>query len=88
MPVYREIATNAPDYEPLPFYSSEFDAEQMAQYLRESIAGGDDEALAPTAGLLTGGVATAGALSAVPDAGADGVNAEIEAPLEGTGTEQ
>jgi DNA-directed RNA polymerase subunit beta' len=27
MPRYRDIATNAPDYEPLPFYSSDADAE-------------------------------------------------------------
>ncbi len=72
MPAYREIATNAPDYEPLPFYSSEFDAEQMAQYLRESIGSGGEEELAATAGVLT----------AVPDAEI----ADDVAPLEGTGT--
>jgi DNA-directed RNA polymerase subunit beta' len=71
MPAYREIATNAPDYEPLPFYSSEFDAEQMAQYLRESIGSGGEEELAATAGVLT----------AVPDADVEDV-----VPLEGTGT--
>jgi DNA-directed RNA polymerase subunit beta' len=71
MPAYREIATNAPDYEPLPFYSSEFDAEQMAQYLRESIGSGGEEELAATSSVLT----------AVPDAEVEDV-----APLEGTGT--
>ena len=30
MPVYRDIATEAPDYEPLPFYSTDIDAEAMA----------------------------------------------------------
>jgi hypothetical protein len=77
MPAYREIATNAPDYEPLPFYSSEFDAEQMAQYLRESIGSGGEEELAATAGVLT----------AVPDADGDGAPEEPVA-LEGTGTEE
>ncbi|MEX2267931.1 MAG: DNA-directed RNA polymerase subunit beta', partial [Acidimicrobiia bacterium] len=37
MPVYREITTEAPDYEPLPFYSTDIDAEAMAAYLRDSI---------------------------------------------------
>jgi hypothetical protein len=40
MPTYREITTNAPDYEPLPFYSTDIDAEAMAAYLRDSIGGG------------------------------------------------
>jgi len=40
MPSYREITTNAPDYEPLPFYSTDIDAEAMAAYLRDSIGGG------------------------------------------------
>jgi len=78
MPIYREIATNAPDYEPLPFYSSEFDAEQMAQYLRESIGSGGEEELVPTGA----------ALVAVADAGDEPVAAAIEVPLEGTGTEE
>ena len=29
MPKYREIVTEAPDYEPLPFYSTDIDAEAM-----------------------------------------------------------
>jgi len=78
MPAYREIATNAPDYEPLPFYSSEFDAEQMAQYLRESIGSPGEEELASTTGVL----------AAVPDTGGDGGPSDIEVPLEGTGTEE
>jgi hypothetical protein len=47
---YRDIATNAPDYEPLPFYSSETDADlDLAEWLRDTSspstysAGGDDE---------------------------------------------
>ena len=44
MPVYREIATEAPDYEPLPFYSTDIDAEAMAAYLRDSIGTAADRA--------------------------------------------
>jgi hypothetical protein len=48
---YRDIATNAPDYEPLPFYSSDTDADlDLAEWLRDTTttpstysAGGDDE---------------------------------------------
>jgi hypothetical protein len=47
---YRDIATNAPDYEPLPFYSSETDADlDLAEWLRDTSspstysAGGEDE---------------------------------------------
>ena len=74
MPAYREIATSAPDYEPLPFYSSEFDAEQMAQYLRESIGSGNEEELAGAAAEAATGLLT--------------VVREEEVPLEGTGTEE
>ncbi|HUV11366.1 MAG TPA: DNA-directed RNA polymerase subunit beta', partial [Acidimicrobiia bacterium] len=81
MPVYREIITDAPDYEPLPFYSSEFDAEQMAQYLRESIATeGDAE---PQGDAATLPADPAALLTVVREA------TEDEAPLlEGTGTEE
>jgi hypothetical protein len=40
---YRDIATNAPDYEPLPFYSSdaELDGElDLAAWLADTSAGG------------------------------------------------
>jgi DNA-directed RNA polymerase subunit beta' len=41
MPRYREIEAHAPDYEPLPFYSSDAD---LADWLRDtSSAGGDGE---------------------------------------------
>ena len=33
MPVYREIVTSAPDYEPMPYYSSD---EQLAEWLRDT----------------------------------------------------
>ena len=73
LPVYRDIITEAPDYEPLPFYSSEFDAEQMAQYLRESItpAGEDSPGAVDPGALLT--VVREPEVEAAP-------------PLEGTGT--
>ncbi len=74
MPNYREITTNAPDYEPLPFYSTDIDAEAMAAYLRDSIGGGTQ----PEEG--EGAVAEGegfGTLTVVEDA-----------PLEQTGTEE
>ena len=53
MPVYREIATEAPDYEPLPFYSTDIDAEAMAAYLRDSISSTPAEEAAEGHALLT-----------------------------------
>jgi DNA-directed RNA polymerase subunit beta' len=39
MPEYREIETEAPDYEPLPFYSSDTDTElDLAEWLRDTAA--------------------------------------------------
>jgi len=80
MPMYREITTNAPDYEPLPFYSTDIDAEAMAAYLRDSIGGGAQpepgaEGVEPAAEPAAEGYGT---LTVV----------EGEAPLEGTGTDQ
>ena len=40
MPRYREIEPNAPDYEPLPFYSSDAD---LADWLRDTSSGGPGE---------------------------------------------
>jgi DNA-directed RNA polymerase subunit beta' len=67
MPVYREITTEAPDYEPLPFYSTDIDAEAMAAYLRDSIAPAAPEPA---------------------DAEVFGALTVVDAPLEGTGTEE
>jgi DNA-directed RNA polymerase subunit beta' len=53
MPVYRDIATEAPDYEPLPFYSTDIDAEAMAAYLRDSISTTPAEEVAEGHALLT-----------------------------------
>ena len=37
MPLYRDIRTDAPDYEPLPFYTSEAEEEMdLATWLREA----------------------------------------------------
>jgi len=39
MPEYRDIETEAPDYEPLPFYSSEVDTDlDLAEWLRDTSA--------------------------------------------------
>jgi DNA-directed RNA polymerase subunit beta' len=71
---YREIDTEAPDYEPLPFYSSEVDADlDLAEWLRDTSAGAatpDEEG------------AYAGGLSLVPD-----VDEAAAQPLEDTGTQ-
>jgi DNA-directed RNA polymerase subunit beta' len=47
MPRYREIEPDAPDYEPLPFYSSDAD---LADWLRDTSSGGDGEGEAPSGG--------------------------------------
>src|SRR5262249_30995959 len=47
MPLYRDNRTDAPEYEPLPFYTSEVEEEMdLATWLREasSSRGADDEA--------------------------------------------
>ena len=83
MPAYREIDTYAPDYKPLPFYSSELDAEEMAQYLLETIGTVEPDAteLAEIE-LVAAGEKSVG-LSAVPDLPAT----EVDPPgLEGTDT--
>jgi DNA-directed RNA polymerase subunit beta' len=73
MPVYREIATEAPDYEPLPFYSTDIDAEAMAAYLRDSIGTQPTEAPAEAA-------------EAIDDANVLTVVRGDDEPLEETGT--
>jgi DNA-directed RNA polymerase subunit beta' len=81
MAVYRDIITEAPDYEPLPFYSTDIDAEAMAAYLRDSIGTQPTEgAIVAEAVAEVEGEAAFGTLTVVEDAPAD------EVPLEGTGT--
>jgi DNA-directed RNA polymerase subunit beta' len=77
MPVYREIATEAPEYEPLPFYSTDIDAEAMAAYLRDSIGTTPTEGaiVAEAVAEIEGGDAALGVLTVVEDE-----------PLEETGT--
>ncbi len=77
MPVYREITTEAPDYEPLPFYSTDIDAEAMAAYLRDSIGSPEPSAEGAVA---TGDGEGYGGLAPVVDL--------PEQPFEGTGTEE
>ncbi|MBM3671602.1 MAG: DNA-directed RNA polymerase subunit beta' [Actinobacteria bacterium] len=79
MPVYREITTEAPDYEPLPFYSTDIDAEAMAAYLRDSI--GTPDPLAPSAGgAVIGEAEDYGTIAPVVELPEQG--------YEGTGTEE
>ena len=44
MPEYNEIATEAPDYEPLPFYSTDAEDVDLAEWLASSTAGPEVEA--------------------------------------------
>jgi len=65
---YRDIATNAPDYEPLPFYSSgaELDGDlDLAAWLADSSA----SALEPAAGLSLAGFGDAVAVEETGDVG-------------------
>jgi DNA-directed RNA polymerase subunit beta' len=75
MPVYREIGTDAPDYEPLPFYSTDIDAEAMAAYLRDSI------------GSTASPVAAVDDIDVVDPYPAP-LSAVTDQPFEGTGTEE
>jgi hypothetical protein len=81
---YRDIATNAPDYEPLPFYSSETDADlDLAEWLRDTgatstySAGGDDEGYTIPDYPAASASAPAGLLGVAPSAPA------FDAPTEG-----
>src|SRR5262249_13815595 len=63
MPRYREIEPDAPDYEPLPFYSSDAD---LADWLRDTSSGGDGEG--GGAGGPGGGAGAGAALRGEPGA--------------------
>jgi DNA-directed RNA polymerase subunit beta' len=52
MDQYNEIATEAPDYEPLPFYSSDAEDVDLAEWLASSTGGGD-AGEEPHPGILT-----------------------------------
>jgi hypothetical protein len=55
MPTYREIATDAPDYEPLPFYTSEDEDLDLATWLRDQASA---SASSPDMAILQGGIST------------------------------
>ncbi len=78
MPRYRDIETNAPDYEPLPFYSSDTDMESdldLAAWLADTSAGSGAE----TAGLstLSAVIEDPAAAEAAVEAPATDFNAEL-----------
>jgi DNA-directed RNA polymerase subunit beta' len=95
MPRYREIITSAPDYEPLPFYSSDFEDDlDLAERLRASLEGQSIEGQPPgesvdLAGFLTGGSGQ-DAVGPAPDVAAPDVAApdvaapDVAAPTEAT----
>jgi DNA-directed RNA polymerase subunit beta' len=59
MPLYRDIKTEAPEYEPLPFYTSEVEEEMdLATWLREASS---TRALETDLGILAGGEPIEGA---------------------------
>ena len=59
MPMYRNIKTEAPDYEPLPFYTSEAEEEMdLATWLREASS---SRAAETDLGILAGGEPIEGA---------------------------
>jgi hypothetical protein len=70
MPRYRDVGTEAPDYEPMAYYSSDEDALELAERLRASMETRSDVA---DPSILVPSVATdpfappAGGLVAVPD---------------------
>jgi hypothetical protein len=74
---YRDIVTTAPDYEPLPFYSSDLEDDlDLAERLRASME--TQQSNADLSSFLTAG--TSAPAAAAPSAG-DG-----EAPVEATAT--
>jgi hypothetical protein len=52
---YRDIETDAPDYEPLPFYSSDADLADWLASSSVSTGDGDGEAVAEVLGATFGG---------------------------------
>ena len=62
MPLYRDIRTDAPDYEPLPFYTSEVEEEMdLATWLREASSSRQSDT---DIGILAGGSPIEGAAEA------------------------
>jgi len=78
MPEYRDVATDAPDYEPLPFYTSETEELDLASWLAESTR---------SAPVAEGALGEGGFLSVAPDDAATIDDPELEAALEAAATE-
>jgi DNA-directed RNA polymerase subunit beta' len=71
MPRYRDVGTEAPDYEPMAYYSSDEDALELAERLRASMETRSDAAdpsiLVPAVATADPFAPPAGGLVAVPD---------------------
>jgi DNA-directed RNA polymerase subunit beta' len=83
---YREIETEAPDYEPLPFYSSDTDTElDLAEWLRDTAAPAPaPEAEVPAAPDYAAGLRLV--TEPTPEAAAEPEPEPEPDPLEETGT--
>jgi len=84
MPLYRDIKTEAPEYEPLPFYTSEVEEEMdLATWLREASSSRQAES---DLGILAGGGAVDGSpeaeFSPVGEAEFGGARHETELPAD------
>jgi DNA-directed RNA polymerase subunit beta' len=84
MPMYRNIRTEAPEYEPLPFYTSEVEEEMdLATWLREASSSRQAES---DLGVLAGGGAVEGSAEAefspVGEAELGGARHETELPAD------
>ncbi len=83
MPLYRDIRTHAPDYEPLPFYTSEAEEEMdLATWLREASSSRPAGEVADI-GILAGGGAELGG----SDDGFDTIVQAVADPEPDTGSE-
>jgi DNA-directed RNA polymerase subunit beta' len=95
MPLYRDIRTHAPDYEPLPFYTSEAEEEMdLATWLREASSTRPAGEVADI-GILQGAPSEfVGAddgfdtiVQAVADTGTDDAGEDVPAVSDGTDTD-
>jgi hypothetical protein len=80
MPLYRDIRTHAPDYEPLPFYTSEAEEEMdLATWLREASSSRPGEGIADI-GILQGAPRAQG--DGLDDGFAETVDAALDGPAD------
>ncbi len=80
MPRYRDIETHAPDYEPLPFYSSDTDMESdldLAAWLADTSAASAPETAAPAIATLTAVIEDPAAAEAAVEAPATDFDAQL-----------